>query len=149
MYLLILLLSLCGSGFSSLDKKPQNCLSYESTTIILRGEISRKIFAGRPNFESIKKGDEPERYWILHLAKPICVNGTKDTPDDEPEKNVSDVQLILSESQYTRYKDLLNKQVIISGKLLHAISGHHHTKVLIEVVEMKVNRRNRSETSIT
>jgi len=138
MYLLVLLLFLCVSGLSSPEQKPQDCFSYEPATITIKGEISRKTFAGRPNYESIKKGDEPETYWILHLSKSVCIdNGAKATPDDVPEKNVSAIQLILSEDQYARYKDLINKQVIVRGKLLHAISGHHHTKVIMEVAEIK------------
>jgi hypothetical protein len=138
MKLLVLLILLLVSGFSSNEKLSQDCLSYESATVTLKGEISRKTFAGRSNYESIKEGDEPETYWILHLTKPNCVNGDKSMPNGESsENNVSDIQLVLDVEQYTQYKDLLGKQVIVSGKLFHAISGHHHTNVLLKVAEIK------------
>jgi hypothetical protein len=102
---------------------------------MLRGKIRRETFAGPPNYESIKSGDAPETYWILHLAKPICVSG------EEPEKNVSDIQLILSADQYPRHKGLLGKRVVVSGKLMHAETGHHHTSVLLTVAEIRGARR--------
>ena len=132
MKLLILLVLLLGGGFSVNDQATQDCLSYEPATVTLKGKITRTTFAGPPNYESIKKGDEPETYWILHLTSTVCVSG------DEPEKNVSDIQLVfIDDKQYARYKDLLGKQVVANGKLFHAISGHHHTNVLLKVEEIK------------
>ena len=138
MKLLIALVFLFGVGFSSNEKMPQDCLSYEPAAVTLKGKISRETFAGRPNYESIKEGDEPETYWILHLSKSICVNGDESMPNGEnPEKKVSDIQLGLDEEQYARYKDLLDKEVIVIGSLSHAITGHHHTNVLLKVAEIK------------
>ena len=132
---LVSLLLLLGGGFSPSAQMPQDCLSYDPATVMLKGKLSRNTFAGPPNYESVKKGDAPETYWILHLARPICVSG------DEPEKNVSDIQLFLSEEQYARHKDLLGKRVVVSGKLWHANMGHHHTSVLLNVAEIKGARR--------
>jgi Domain of unknown function (DUF4431) len=135
MKLLVSLLLLFGGGFSPNAQMPQDCLSYDPTTVTLKGKLSRKTFAGPPNYESVKKGDAPETYWILHLTRPICVSG------DEPEKNVSDIQLFLSEEQYARHKDLLGKRVVVSGKLWHASTGHHHTNVLLNVAGIKGARQ--------
>lgn len=139
MNLFFLLLLQLGFGFSSNSQlQPQSCLDYQSTNVALTGKISRKTFAGPPNFENIKNGDKPETYWILHLTKPICVDAGKDTPDiDRAEKNISDIQLVLNKDQYGEYKTLLGKQVNVSGKLFHAISGHHHTNILLEKAEIK------------
>jgi Domain of unknown function (DUF4431) len=136
---LVLLILLSGVSFSWNEKLPQDCLSYEPSTVMLKGKIGRKTFAGRPNYESIKKGDEPEIYWVLRLTKPICVNGDESMPNGEnPEKNVSDIQLGLDEEQYARYKDLLGKEVVVRGTLSHALTGHHHTNVLLKVTEIKM-----------
>jgi hypothetical protein len=138
MKLLVSLMLLFSDGFSSNAAMLQDCLSYEPTTVTLNGTITRKTFAGPPNYESVKKGDAPEVYWILHLTKPICVNADKNvTGGEEPEKNVYDIQLILSEEQYARYKGLLGKRVEVSGKLMHSFTGHHHTKVLLTATGMK------------
>jgi hypothetical protein len=117
---------------------PQDCLSYEPATVKLMGKIIRKTFAGPPNYESVKEGDRPETYWILHLSRPICVNADENMPGgEEPERNVPDIQLILSTEQYTRYKSLLGKRVEVSGKLMHSITGHHHTNILLTVTGIR------------
>ena len=135
MRLLVSLLLWFGGGISSNARLPQGCLSSEAATVTLSGKLSRKTFAGPPNYESVRGGDAPETYWILHLARPVCVSG------EEPEENVSDIQLILSEAQYPRHKGLLGKRVVVSGKLVHAETGHHHTNVLLNVAEIKGARR--------
>jgi Domain of unknown function (DUF4431) len=112
-----------------------NCFSYEPELVKLYGTISRKTFSGPPNYESIRKGDKPETYWILHLLKPIC---TIASVDNDAEKGVKDIQLILTQEQYVAYKKLVGERVPVTlqGKLLHAISGHHHAPVLMEVVDI-------------
>lgn len=143
MKLLVSLLLLFGVGTTaSFAEISQGCLSYEQATVTLQGRISRKTFAGPPNYESTKKGDEPETYWILRLNKSICVNGDESLPAvEEKEKNVSELQLLLSGEQYGRYKDLPGKRVAVSGKLFHSHTGHHHTNVLLEVAEIKGGRQ--------
>jgi hypothetical protein len=139
MRLLVALMLLFSSGPLSNVKPPQGCLSYDPATVTLSGKVGRKTFAGPPNYESIKRGDEPETYWILRLNSPICVNADENMPGGErPEKDVSDIQLVFSDGgQYARHKGLLGKRVIVSGKLSHAITGHHHTKVLLTVAEIQ------------
>lgn len=112
-----------------------NCFSYEPEMAKLRGTITRKTFPGPPNYESIRKGDKPETYFILHLLKPIC---TIASGDNEAEKDVREIQLILTQEQYARYKKIVGGRVpvILPGKLSHAISGHHHTPVLMEVMDI-------------
>jgi hypothetical protein len=113
----------------------QGCLSYEVAGVRLTGTISRKTFPGPPNYESIRRGDEPETYWILHLARPIC---TVAAPDNDAESNVNAIQLILAPKQYALYKKFVGgrARVRVTGKLLHAITGHHHTQVLLELTSM-------------
>lgn len=113
----------------------QNCLSYETDGVKLAGTISRKTFPGPPNYESIRRGDKPETYWILHLAQPIC---TTANGDNDAESGVTDIQLILMPKQYALYKKFVGAKagVTVTGKLSHAITGHHHTQVLMEVASM-------------
>lgn len=133
MKLLVSLILLFGASFSSNTTMAQDCLPYEPATVTLKGRITRKTFAGPPNYENIKKGDTPETYWILHLRKPICVSAHE-------KKNVTNLQLILSEAQYVKYRNLLGKRIEVSGKLMPANTGHHHTNVLVTVTDMKADR---------
>ena len=130
------LLMLLISAVSFEARQRRDCLSYEPSTVRLKGTILRKTFAGRPNYESVKKGDEPETYWIFHPAKPVCVAG------DEPETNVRDIQLVFPDmKQYRRYASLLGKRVAVRGKLFHASTGHHHPNVLLEVASINLTSK--------
>src|SRR3954469_7327707 len=110
MKLIILVSIILGFGCTPAAKISHDCLSYQSSSVTLRGEIARQTFAGRPNFESIEHGDEPETYWILHVSQPVCVSGDENTPNGETTvKDVTDIQLILNDKQYAMYKELPGK----------------------------------------
>ncbi len=117
------------------------CLKYEREKISLAGVITERVFPGPPNYENIRKGDAPETAWILHLDTPVCVVPIDPKDDiDEPESNVTDMHLIIYGS-YKKYEALPGKRVIVSGTLTHSISGHHRTRVLIEVEDIKPGAR--------
>jgi hypothetical protein len=122
---------------SALNASAQgDCYSYETDGVKLSGTISRKTFPGPPNYESVKRGDQPETYWVLHLARHIC---TAAGADNDAESNVTYLQLILTQKQYVLYKRFIARRargVTVTGKLMHAITGHHHTPVLMEVTGM-------------
>lgn len=130
------ILAFCLLIFSSavFASEPQ-CFKYEPTVVNLSGTIKKIVFPGPPNYEDIKKGDTPEPYWVLFIKKPICVVAAPDDEFNETESNVVSLQLIID--NYAPYKGFVGKNVVVTGKLTHAISGHHHTKVLIEVQNIK------------
>jgi hypothetical protein len=111
------------------------CLKYEPMTIELKGIIRAVTFPGPPNYRSIKEGDKPERYWILYLQKPICVDRDSNNDTNQSEEDIKSLQLIIQD--YDKYRNLLGQHVIVKGELMHAITGHHHTNVLIKVREIK------------
>ena len=129
--LLLLAMSVCAAA-------QENCLSYEPADVRLAGTISRQTFPGPPNYESIRKGDQPEVFWILHLAKPLCVTGKTDDVN-EPERGVTDLQLVLDEKQYAQLRKLTGRRihVVASGTLFHAHTAHHRTSVLMAVKDIK------------
>jgi hypothetical protein len=114
----------------TLQSPIHQCLNYEKHPVVLVGTIKLHTFPGKPNYESVARGDEPERVWLLQLDRPICVEA-----DDsfQKEANVSRIQLVLSEgqAQYDQYRALLGQRVVVEGELFHAITGHHHTRVFI------------------
>ncbi|MBI5344504.1 MAG: DUF4431 domain-containing protein [Deltaproteobacteria bacterium] len=120
------------------EAKSGECLSYGPMKVKLAGTIVRKTFPGPPNYDSIEKGDEPETYWILKLTKPVCVKGKHDDElNSETEKGIKNIHLVLDSGKYARYKHLVSKIVIAEGMLFHAHTGHHRTKVLMEVDSIK------------
>jgi len=106
------------------------CLKYEPEIVVLTGTIKRHKFPGPPNFESVRNGDSLETYWLLQLPKPVCVETpTPNEPVNKAEANISVLQILISD--YGKYRRLLGKRVKVTGTLFHQITGHHHTKVLI------------------
>jgi hypothetical protein len=111
------------------------CLSYESTVVKLTGTLTRETFPGPPNYESVRKGDKPEIYWILNVARPICVDAIHTDSGSSPAKeDIRRVQLVFTDSlAYKKYKEFLSKEVVATGTLFAAETGHHHTAVLLTV----------------
>jgi hypothetical protein len=133
-------ISLSFSGFSDIDNlsaQSQNpsgsvCLSYEPSVVELTGTITRKTFADALG--------RPEKYWVLEIFQPICVNEDPKEPDlNYAQKDVRAIQLVFPEQKmYSRYKDLPGKKVIARGTLFAGITAHHHTSVLLTVSTLKV-----------
>jgi hypothetical protein len=110
------------------------CLKCEPNSVTLDGVIYSKDFPGPPNYQSIRRGDERMRYWIFRLSKPICVEG--DSFDNTRVANARDLQLVfMDESLYNRYHSFARRRVRfrVTGSLFHQQTGHHVTKILINV----------------
>jgi len=115
-----------------------DCLEYGPALVEVKGTIRQEVFPGRPNYESIAKGDEPEHCWILHLDKPICVKGRPNDDIDVSQAGVKKLQLVLQPGDFKG--KFINKRVVIKGKLFGAHTGHHHTAVLIEATNMELEK---------
>ncbi len=111
-----------------------DCVQY-GKTVTIRGTIKRVTFPGPPNYESVARGDAPEVYWVLVLRRPICVDGGDQL--DPKESGIRRIQLALALGYYSKYRRFVNKNVIAQGILWHANTGHHHTKVKLDMVELK------------
>lgn len=112
------------------------CLSYFSNQNILTGRLERKTYPGRPNFESVSKGDEPETGYYLILDRPVCTYGSQEDAMSSRLTNVSQVQLLLNDSTYTMLRPLITKRIKISGNLFSAHTGHHHAPLLLENIAL-------------
>jgi hypothetical protein len=110
------------------------CLSYEPSVVKVAGTLGRKTVPGPPNYESVSNGDRPETYWFVQLSRPVCVGEDEKEPDLNPaKKDVRSIQLVLTPDAYAACKELVGKRVVASGTLFGAITGHHHTPVLLTV----------------
>jgi hypothetical protein len=125
-------LVLDGQGMYEID----DCLSYEPAVVELAGRVERQIFPGRPNYESIENGDEPDTYWILHLSAPVCTR-QDDVRYYGAERDVTRMQLVLTREQYETYRPLLEQRVVARGTLMYWITGHHHTPVLLQAQSVR------------
>jgi hypothetical protein len=110
---------------------------YDPAVIQCKGKLRLINFHGPPNYESIKEGDEKEGAFILELDKPFDIEPThnaQEPPNTDWEKNVRRIQLIVVGRSDKPLEKRIGKRVSVKGKLFHAITGHHHTPVLMEVV---------------
>jgi hypothetical protein len=110
------------------------CLDYEPSIVELTGTIKRVVFPGRPNYESVKEGDEPEIYWVLYLDVAICVNGDPKSGFNTAESEIKLLQLLIG--NYDKYRHLLGQKVTVKGMLTHSFTGHHHTPVMLGVKDI-------------
>jgi hypothetical protein len=128
-----------GSGI--LGDRAEPCLQFEPAVTSIVGKLSRRTLPGPPNYESVKAGDAPETYWFVTPARPLCVRGT---PADDLNRadvaNVATVQLILLHDEYKTHARMIGRSVKVTGTLSTAITGHHHTPVVLEVVKMEASR---------
>src|SRR5829696_4281477 len=107
---LVAVMACCCSTISA--NSAGDCLPYEPVSVKLTGKTFLKVFPGRPNYESIKEGDEPEPAWLLHLAKPICVRADKKDVDNKAEDNVSVIHLVLRGKQFSQLRRLRRKGAV-------------------------------------
>ena len=124
---------LCSGNLCGQDSNfPSACLSYEPTVVKIAGTLTRKTFPGPPNYESVRRGDRAETYWFVELHAPVCVTEDKADPDLNPSQDrVGKIQLVLDPDAYKTYKGLVDGEVVATGSLFGAHTGHHHTPVLL------------------
>jgi hypothetical protein len=111
------------------------CLEYEPAHVSISGKLVRLTFPGRPNYESIAQGDEPETYFYMQPTVPICVAASKDDDVDDAKDGVRLVQLILDDAGYKRLRKSIGHVISVSGTLEGAITGHHHAPLLLNVIK--------------
>ena len=105
----------------------------DGDTVSLVGKVRRETFPGRPNYESIENGDEPETVWVLTLDHPRCVLGVSmATGKSYRIGRIARFQLVLTPEQYKQHGSLLGHSAKVEGPLFQAMTGHHHTQALIE-----------------
>ena len=116
--------------------KQFNCLQYGPKVVELSGTIHEQDFPGPPNYESIAAGDARESSWILHLDKVICVSGDPNDVLNQAEENIGEIQLVIASEQYKKYKMLLLKPATVRGTIFHSHTGHHHTRILLNLEQI-------------
>ena len=110
------------------------CLTYQGQ-VTIRGTLSKHTFPEQPNYESIAAGDHAATYFFVEPHPPICVAPGNLADGDLGERRVKRVQLVFSENSsngsYETLRPYLGQNVVCGGSLYHAISGHHHSPVLL------------------
>ena len=131
---------LCAASATIQAQRKQ--LHYEPEKVSITGTIVSRTFFGPPNYGENPKTDSKESQYILVLDTPIDVVG--DNKYNEAERGVKQITLVVHDFKATPVRPWLGKRVTIEGTLFHAITGHHHTKVLIEVSTIGAAKRSKS-----
>jgi hypothetical protein len=132
---LLLTMCLCASA------RGQKCLEY-GPIVTLTGTLRSQVFPGPPNFESINRGDLKETALLLALTKPACVNGNDPANQKIAESGIRRMQLVVrSNAHWKIVRRLMGKRAVVTGTLFQWETGHHHTKVLIDVSNIRSSRR--------
>ena len=100
----------------------------------MRGWLVRRTFAEQPNYESIAGGDRAATYYFLSLRRPVCVDaGLDELGPQAAEEGIPEVQLVFSAgaAAFEVLRPYLGKTVECRGRLQHAVTGHHHSLVLL------------------
>ena len=114
----------------------------------LTGSLTTQTFPGPPGYESIKSGDEPERGFYLKLDSPIDLMpnvSNHDVENAQSEKAVQIMQLAIDaedDKLWRRFRGIgAGQHVKIAGTLFHRFTGHHHSRVLLDVAHMELLAR--------
>jgi len=103
---------------------------YEPVTAELTGVIKFEPRYGAPGFGEDPTRDKRVRICVLKLRAPINVKGTpSDDLISETVRGIREIQLV-SHKALKRHE---NKWVRVRGKLFHAHTAHHYTKVVMSV----------------
>lgn len=107
----------------------------EPSIVELVGKLELQTFPGPPNYESIKNGDDTERHFYLSLNRPVDVLKMPVDQYDEITKNVKILQLVVTnDDQYPKLRKLgAGAKVKINGTLFKRFTGHHHSRVLLQI----------------
>ncbi|PTQ73630.1 DUF4431 domain-containing protein [Pseudomonas sp. GV071] len=113
-----------------------DCHVFETETLTLTGTLYPDTFPGAPGFEDVTQGDEAEVGFYLALPEPLCM-----TPNDEFEvssdQRLDYLQLILDQKGYDQLRPYLLSEgkLTVKGSITGALTGHHHTPLLLQDVE--------------
>lgn len=112
------------------------CASFAPDEVTIRGTLERHVFPGPPEYDDLTAGDEPEVGFYLALAEPLCVTGNDDDEGVGVEDDLRLIQLVLDQKDYDKLRPYLSATVTLKGTLFSALTGHHHSQVLLEQVQL-------------
>jgi uncharacterized protein DUF4431 len=104
-------------------------LHYAPEVVRLQGKVTTVVRFGPPGYGENPDTDAVEIPIILVLAAPVRI---------ERKTNITHIQLVFHERDFPDYRNFINKEVVITGTLFEAFTGHHATDVLLEVETVKV-----------
>lgn len=112
---------------------------FEPSISVISGVLIIENYFGSPGYGDNPETDEREYSYILMLEKPIDVISNTEKREegdsDSTTSNISEIQLASTKDiKLSNYK---NKAIRLTGTFFGANTGHHHTKVLLDVQKIE------------
>ncbi|GAB2844447.1 hypothetical protein GCM10027277_10320 [Pseudoduganella ginsengisoli] len=114
------------------------CLRVDDHPVTLHGMVVIQTFYGPPGYGETPKTDRRETQGLLKLDAPVCI-GVSDADGVVTETQQSMVTMVPPAK--VSLKHYRGKKVTASGSLFQAVTGHHHTDVLIDVEHIDVAKQ--------
>ncbi len=113
---------------------------YEPDTCSIYGLLNKELFYGPPGYGQTPKKDTKENCYVLRLAKPVTVKPTtgSDKDIDIPQSNLLMIQIYSNDEKINNFLEgRIGERIMVRGRFMGAVTGHHHTPVIMEVLEYK------------
>lgn len=106
---------------------------------VISGVLIIENYFGSPGYGDNPETDEREYSYILMLEKPIDVISNTEKREegdyDSTTSNISEIQL--ASTKDIKLSNYRNKVIRLTGIFFGANTGHHHTKVLLDVQKIE------------
>ena len=130
----IRILVLAALALSNLSNAATPCLHYNDDSVELIGTVRLQTFFGPPNYGEDPKTDARETQTVLVLDHPICVS---DDPKNQQSAEQDQQQITLVPLGRQQLSSYAGQRITVQGALFHAMNGHHHTAVLLQLEHLK------------
>lgn len=125
-------LLLAMSGAPSQAGGAPSCLKV-GATVSLHGRLVSRTFAGPPGYDSVRHGDAAEVTPVLQLGRPLCMTGLLGETDPT-RHSIRELQVLDVHEQFDAgQRAACRLACVLTGRLVRAEGGHHHTPVMIEI----------------
>ena len=122
------------------DLKTNQKNYYYDTVSVVIGTLKIENHFGSPDYGNNPETDSKENVYILVLENPIDViqisKGKSDEGIDETKLKITKVQL--ANIHNININQFINKKIRVTGTFFGAITGHHHTPVLLEITKAEL-----------
>lgn len=115
------------------------CRDFDDPSVRLSGTVFSRIYFGPPGYGETPVQDARERATLLLLDAPICVRASPhpEADDNSFEGNVLVIQLAAVHVAPELLEKAQGRRVVVRGSLFHALTGHHRTPVLMDVLSVQ------------
>lgn len=107
---------------------------FEPSVSTIEGTLITRMYYGPPGYGENPDTDIQEYPFILQLDDPIDVLVQEGDLHNSDKFEVTEIQVVpINTENIEIVEQYINKRIKIQGTLFEALTGHHHTNVLIEV----------------